>query len=140
MWSKGTKILLPVSNNSTPSLEIREIEIDKINKYFESYGLPVETRIRDDPKTESVVIEVRPRLIGSLRLTYELIEGNEDDTLIKSLSQSLAKDMMSHLLGYLGIGELKVIASRKIKDYLVIYNPDKISLEKILPLMVALEI
>jgi len=139
MWNQVIKILLPV-NNQESSPGIKEIEIDKIKKYFESYGLPVDTRIRDDPKTESVVIEIRPRLIGTLRLTYESIEHDEDNKLIKSLSKSLAKDMVSQLLGFLRIGELKVVPSREIKDYLVIYNPDNISLEKILPLMVALEI
>jgi len=141
-----SKIRFPVKGNiqftyptGEEKMQYEEITSGMIEKYFKDKGLDVRVQMDYDPVYRRETITLNPRIYFNLKLSDESMYDDSSD-IIKAHLDSLVKNIKDYYCKVLELGNTRVYPNRNLDKYCIVYNPDKVDIDMINKIVVALEL
>jgi len=113
---------------------------EKIREFFREKGIDVDVHLEHRPTHNDTVIYLRPRIVLSMNISDELLSLEGSSEIIRFLFDNTYHDMVKELCVILGTYNRKVISSKKINDWILIYNPDKYEAERFIRALLAIDL
>ena len=117
-----------------------ELTSDAIETYFEDSGMDVSARIDEDFIGGFLKIKIRPNIYVQAQFSHEMLESKDNYTFTKGILDQSLNALKEYYYKVFQLGKQRVIPSRQIDKYCILFNPDEVDYDTINKIIVALEL
>jgi len=111
-----------------------------IVEYFRERGMEVTVKLIDRPEYAKTDIMIRPNILVKMEITNEVLEHSDHQDMIKHILKKGVRTLQDYYLKIFQLNNKRIVSSREIDNYCIIYNPEKINPDKVSSIVVALEL